>query len=332
MIRKLGNRNLLLILLALLVVFGIFRYISNKKGENTFQTAIIPKLDTNKIDGMMIFPGRMQVGIRGNLYNQPFIFSRKGDKWYISQNDVHSSAELRSVAYVISQLEKISPDRLGSNNPKDWKEYCVNDSLGTRVVLLYGKDTALDVMVGRFSYVASQKQAISYMRLRGQKEVYAVDGFLSLNITEDFDAWRNKKVMPGDYPTWTKLTFTYPADSGFIISKDSNEQWVFADGTKPDSATAANIIKDINNQNYGTFVNNFDVNGKQALFTMKVEGSDFTPVLVKAYPADSINKYAITSSLNPESFFSGNKGGMFSKVFLGKRAFIKKENKKKGKK
>jgi len=319
MIKKLGNKGLLLILVALLAIFGIARYISNKHGENTFQTAIIPKIDSAKMNGMVIFQKATKKGIP-----KPFIFTRKGKDWCVSQGDVSGRAEPRAANYIISQLEQISPDRLGSNDPKDWKQFNVNDSLGTRVVLLYDKDTALDVVVGRFSYIPQQKKSISYVRLSGQKEVYAVDGFLSMNVANEFDNWRDKRLMPGDYPTWTKLTFTYPNDSGFVIQKDSNEQWVFNDGTMPDSLAAVTLIKDVSSQNYGSFVNTFDTTGKQPMFTLRAEGSDFSPVLIKAYPADTANKYAISSTLNPGSFISGSKNGIFSKTFPSKKAFFRK--------
>jgi Domain of unknown function (DUF4340) len=321
MIKKLGNKSLLLILVLLLAVFAVFRYISNKKGENTFQTALIPKLDSTKLNGIVIFP-RITKGGK----SLPYVFTKKGDTWYVSQGDISSRAEEHAAKYMITQMEQISPDRLGSNDPKDWKDYNVNDSLGTRVALLYDKDTILDVIVGRFSYIQQQKKGISYVRLSGQKEVYAVDGFLALNISEEFDNWRDKKIMPGDYTQWNKLTFTYPADSGFVIEKDSNGKWVMNNGKlKIDSLATVTAITAISQQNYGGFVNKFDSNGKQALFILKVEGSGFNPVIIKAYPADSANKYAINSTINPASFFSGNRSGMFSKVFPGKTSFFKKK-------
>ncbi|HTA28164.1 MAG TPA: hypothetical protein VK809_10265, partial [Bacteroidia bacterium] len=70
-----------------------------------------------------------------------------------------------------------------------------------------------------------------------------------------------------------------------------------------------------------------------ALFSLKIEGSSFSPAIIKAYPADTANQYAITSSINPGTYFSGKGNAMFSKVFRGKSAFMKKEEKaKKGKK
>jgi hypothetical protein len=315
MIKKLGNKALLLILVLLLAVFGIFRYISNKRGENTFQTAIIPTIDTNRMNGMVIFQKATKKG-----KPLPYVFTRKGKEWWVSQGNVSGRAEPHAARYMISQMEQISPDRLGSNDPKDWKEFCVNDSLGTRVVFLYDKDTALDVIVGRFSYIPQKKQSISYLRLAGHNEVYAVEGFLAMNITEDFDAWRDRRMMPGEYTDWNKLTFTYPHDSGFVLTNGKDDRWIFGDGSKPDSLAAVNLIKTISEQNYGMFVKNFDSTNKQPVFTLRIEGGSFGPVVIKAFPADSASVYAINSTINPTSFFTG---GMAGKVFPGKAAFLR---------
>jgi Domain of unknown function (DUF4340) len=320
MIKKLGNKGLLLILVALLAIFGIFRYISNRNGENTFKTALIPKIDSTKLNGIVIFQRATKKGTP-----KPFIFTLKGKVWYVSQGDVTGLADSRAAQYMVSQLQQISPDRLGSNDPKDWKQFDVNDSLGTRVALLYDKDTALNVIVGRFSYIPSQKKGMSYVRLAGQNEVYAVDGFLSMNVSNEFDNWRNKKVMPGDYPQWTKLTYTYPNDSGFTIQKDSNGQWLFSDGKMPDSLAAVNLIRDASSQNYGSFINKFDSTHKQPLFTLRAEGDGFSPAIIKAYPTDTVNKYVISSTINPGSFFDGSKNNMFSKAFPSKKAFFRKD-------
>lgn len=285
MIKKLGNKGLLGILVLALAIFGISRYISKKKGENTFKTSIIPNIDSAKLNHFVIYPKMEQSGPK-SAWNkpQPYIFTRQGKFWTISQGDVSSRAEPRSANYLVSQLEQIHPDRLGTNDPKDWKQYCVNDTLGTRVILFYDKDTIIDMIVGRFSYIPQQKQAISYMRLWGQNEVYAIPGYLTMNITNEFDNWRDRKVMPGEVTTWKKLTFTYPADSGFTIMKDSNGRWVFSDGAKPDSATAVKVIKEVSEQNYGSFINHYDSNGKAPMFSVRVEGSNFSPAVIKAFP------------------------------------------------
>ena len=134
-----------------------------------------------------------------------------------------------------------------------------------------------------------------------------------------------RKLCPADYATWNKLTFTYPNDSGFILNTGKDYAWAFGDGTKPDSLAAVNLIKTISEQNYGSFVNNYDSSGKQPVFMLRIEGSGFSPVVIKAFPADTANKYAISSTLNPGTFISGSKGGLLDKIFPGKKAFFRKD-------
>ena len=180
------------------------------------------------------------------------------------------------------------------------------------------------MIVGRFSYIPQQKQGMSYVRISGQKEVYAVDGFLSMNITEDFNAWRDKKIMPGDDCRGPSLPLPIRLIAALLL-KATAAQWVFSDGKKPDSVAAVNIIHDISNQNYGSFIDNFDSTGKQPIFTLRIEGNDFGPVLIKAYPADTANLYAIHSTLNPGAYFNGKTNGMLGKIFPGKKEFFRKD-------
>jgi hypothetical protein len=93
----------------------------------------------------------------------------------------------------------------------------------------------------------------------------------------------------------------------------------------PDSLAAVNLIKDASSQNYGSFVNKFDSTRKQPLFTLRAEGTGFGAAIIKAYPTDTANKYVISSSINPGSFFDGSKNDMFSKAFPSKKSFFRKD-------
>jgi len=312
MFKKVNNKQLLLILIVLIGIYAIGSYIKKKRNEDTFHTNIIPKLDTNRVNCMFIYPKGAKTPIR---------FDLKGNTWMVSQDGITSRAEQRSEHYVIQQLQQISPDRLATNDRQKWKDYDATDSTGTRVVLLYGKDTALDVLVGRFSYVAAQKMALSAVRLNGQKEVYSVEGFLSMNITNEFNAWRDKVIIPMEYKGWTKLNYTY-TDSSFSAATDASGGWL-VDGNKPDSLAAIGIINRLTQQNYGQFVNKFDTNAVKPIAELTIADNTHAIVTLKAYPADSLNKYVITSTMNPGAYMSGARGGMFDNIFVSKKTFFK---------
>lgn len=313
MSRKGNNKKLALLFFALILIFAIAEYYHYRKGENTFKTNIIPKIDTGKINKLVIFPNK-----KGS---KPIGFTKKGNDWMVSEEDITSRAEPNAVRNLMVEIMKISPDHLSASDPSQWKEYNVTDSLGTRVVIMVDKDTVLDLIVGRFSYNTMRKEGISNVRINGQNEVYGIEGgsegFLSMNIAEEFDAWRDKRLLAGNRSRWTSLTFIYPADTGFSLKHDTVNGWKFGDGSKPDSAALAKGLTGMEQLNYGGFVNKYDTNGKSPLLILKIEGEEMEPVVIKAYP-DTAAKYVITSTFNYGNYFNGNNNALLSKLFLSK--------------
>ncbi|MGP8214929.1 MAG: DUF4340 domain-containing protein [Bacteroidia bacterium] len=316
MLNKLNNKLLLLILVVLAAIYGIASYIQHKKGENTFHTNIIPKIDSNKVTTFYIYPKLNK--------KKPIRFDLKGKTWFVSSEGITSRADKKSENYIIQLIEGISPDHLATNDPAQWKDFDVTDSSGTRVVLLNNTDTLIDLLVGRFSYNNQLRKAMSCVRLHNQNDVYSVDGFLTMNVANEFVSWRDRALLTGAPEAWTKLTFTYPGDSSFTATHDLMSGWK-VDGEKPDSITTVHLLLKLSQQNYGAFDDKFDTNKAQALYSLKVEGTNVPAFILKAYPADSANQYVITSSLNPGAYMSGKNQGMFNNIFLSKAAFFRAE-------
>ncbi len=323
MSKRVDNQKLFIILAALIALYALSRYINARRGANTFHTTLIKHFDSAKVQTVYIYTKENR-GHAIRLYLQ-------NGKWMVEQDGITSIAEERSANYIIQQLQQINPDRLASNDPQQWKEYQVTDTSGTRIVMLGNdKDTLLDVIVGKFGFMPQQRQGISYVRINGQKDVYGVQGFLSMNISKDFDSWRDRKIVFPEYQSYSSLTFTYPNDSGFRCKKDSSGFWRFEDGKKTDSTGTAKSLTNLSRQNYGFFVNRYDTNGKSPLFTLKITAIPAGTEILKAYQADdTVNKYVITSSIDPGSYFSGAKGNLFKNIFLGRNSFLYHEETKK---
>ncbi len=315
MLKKLNNTQLVLILLVLAGIYGITTYIRNKKGENTFHTNIIPKIDTTKLTTFYIYPKEKKA--------TPIRFDLKGKTWMVSQDGISSRAEEKSESYVIKLIEAISPDHLATNDPAQWKDYDVTDSSGTRIVLLNNADTLIDIVVGRFSYNTQLRKAMSCVRLHNQNEVYSVDGFLTMNVANDFVSWRDRHLFTGEPQTWTKLDYSWAVDNAFTLVHDLMNGWQ-VDGAKPDSLTTSQLLLKLSQQNYGAFVDRFDTTKVQASYYLKVEGTNMPSFIIKAYPVpDTAIQYVITSSLNPGAYMNGKHEGMFNNIFLGREAFFK---------
>jgi len=54
-----------------------------------------------------------------------------------------------------------------------------------------------------------------------------------------------------------------------------------------------------------------------ATHTILIEGNNFNPVELQAFPvADTSAVYVISSSANPGSYFNGKEGGLFEKIWV----------------
>jgi hypothetical protein len=59
-------------------------------------------------------------------------------------------------------------------------------------------------------------------------------------------------------------------------------------------------------------------------FTLNIEGNNFaSPIVVKAFKADTVNRYLVSSSLNEGAYFSGKSNDLSDKIFAGKNKFFK---------
>ena len=134
---------------------------------------------------------------------------------------------------VFNELLAVKTERLVARTENKWGDFHVNDSLGTRVIVNEGNKTTLDMYVGRFSYKPPVQQynqygqqnygtGISHIRLNGEAEVFAVQGYMSMSLNQKFSSWRNQNFTNLNKNDLVKIDFTYPGDSGFVaILKDS---------------------------------------------------------------------------------------------------------------
>src|SRR5207237_8357648 len=121
----------------------------------------------------------------------------------------------------------------------------VADTSDTRIKIITTDNHTYDMVVGKFGYNPAARNGLTYIRHADEEAVYAIEGSLSFTVNQDIDAWRNKTFITGNKDNWTSLTFTYPGDSSFMLSK-SNNQWM-VNGEKADSAKTAQYFNPLAN-------------------------------------------------------------------------------------
>lgn len=309
MFKRFNNKQLSIVLAAIVALY-ILTTAFGGKAERTFKKTLAV-VDTAKVSQIMIAPPQ----------KEPVQLMRNGNSWQVALADGNpASTAANSVKNVLQSLAFLEARQLVSRDEDQWNNYKV-DSTGTRVQIM-GKDKqVLDIVLGKFEY--KQTGMMSYVRLYDEDEIYLVSGYLDASFNKDIDGWRDKTLIKGNKNEWAGLTFTYPADSSFALTKDTTNKWVLADGTPSKSTEIDSYLSKISNSNGTAFVNRKPLSPTPVL-QLVIQTSTGMPIEIKAFP-DSEHGYLLSSSLNPGAYFAGDEGGLIEKFFIGKTKFISSE-------
>jgi hypothetical protein len=213
-------------------------------------------------------------------------------------------------------LNQLKPESVVSSNPERWKFFEVTDSLATQIKLFAGDKTVANLLVGKFE-LTSDRSANTYVRLSDDKVVYSVEGYLSMNVNRNFDSFRSRKVVEGSKADWSKLEFKYPADSSFVLEKQTEGKWHIGT-TDADVASVDKFLDALQNLSHYTFSEEIELT--QPVYSLKIEGSKLmAPIEVDGY-LDGSGNLVVTSSLNQGNWFDGK--DLMAKVFPAKKIFF----------
>jgi hypothetical protein len=230
-------------------------------------------------------------------------------------------------------------ERVAATEETKWKEYEVTDSTATRIMLYNDSKLLVDLYVGKFNYVQppqgqaqqnpyqqqSKGKMSTYVRPAGDKEVYVVEGFIKMSIQANVNTYRDKTLFASNKDDLTKIAFNYPNGERFILSKEGTK-W-FLNGQPTDSVLTAKYLSKLARVTSTNFIDDVMPMTSVPTHQVQIEGNNIIPVEISAFPADSVNKFVITSSLNPDSKYSGAKSGLFERVFAKSSEFFAVEKK-----
>lgn len=325
MSNRFDNRKLLYILAGLtvlLVITLIFRIPGQK---STLRESLV-KADTSEVSRIIITP-------RAGAGN-PFEFAREGSKWIIRQGDITSRPSAGTVESILSELISLKPQSLAGKGDSKLKEFELTDSLATRIKLLNKKGKVLaDLMTGGFTYRQIQNpygggyggnniEGTSYVRLYGEDEIYAVDGFFSLSFRGEFNDWRDRSFLRFKKEDLTRITFVTPADTGYTLAR-KDSVWYVGD-QEADSANTAGYISSLSFINGQNFRDNYKPDSSP-LYQADIEGNNMLRLNVKCYKDTASGKFVLNSSLFPEVYFESDFDDLVSRIFKSKEYFMKKK-------
>ncbi len=325
MSKKFNNNILLYVLAALLVTFAVVKLYQHKFTDNTLKVSLVD-IDSLKVTKVLLYPaseGRNEIK-----------FFKDGKDWKISKGKITTDPEANSVQGLLTMLLEIKTQRLASREKSKWSEYNLTDTTATRVKVYEGDKLSLDLLIGKFSYQPSNNPyskmyggggtGTTYVRLTGEDEVYAIDGFLSFSFNRQFNTFRNQVLARFDKPAVNKISFKYPGDSSFIVSL-ADKQWMI--GTqKADSAKVAEYLNSLAYKNASSFDDNY-VPSLNPQCQVIVEGKEMKTVTIDAYIQGN-NNFILNSNQNSKSWFTSGYKGLYSEIFKNKKDFIAGKKKK----
>jgi hypothetical protein len=327
MSKRFNNTKLLYILAGLGLILLLTTVIKVPKERATLKSKIAD-FDTSEVSKIIIYPK--------NLAPELIEFSKDNYKWSVAQGKIVTAPYRNAAESIIMEVLNIKPKSLASVDKEKWKEFDLTDTLAIRVRLLNKKGKELaDLMIGRFAYKPGNasyggynqnyNQGTSYVRIYGEKEVYSVDGFLSLAFSGNFDDYRDKSFIQLKPEDVTKISYIFPSDSSFVLNKKDKE-WITGNQIT-DSIKTATFLNGLSFLNGQDIRDNFKPVTNPA-FQMLIEGNNLLNISVKCYLSEETGEYILNSNLNPDVYFVSKKDGIFEKLFKPKKYFTSKESKK----
>lgn len=310
MFKKLTTTRLLIIFIVLGGIVLFNRFYKNKKEENTFRTEFV-SIDSSAVTEIKIYP-RVENG-------REIKISRNGQRWELQNEKVKAFADSSIVRAFLAEFSNMKSISLAGQDKSTWKELEVDDSTGTRIKITAG-NKSYDMIAGKFAFNQATRSGLTNIRHASEEEVYAVPGFLAYSVNQPLTAWRNKTFISGNKDNWTSLTFSYPSDSSFVLGK-TGEGWT-VNGEPADSANAAGYLNQLASVQGNGFIDGYKPTSTPA-YTITIDGSTQSQIIVKAYSSDSIQKLVLHSSINPDAYFSESQSRIAERIFKGKSYFLR---------
>lgn len=308
--KKTSHWKLIALFGALVVVFAAVRIFRSPMLEGNLPLRLT-EIDSAKVTEFIIVPAKA-------MNEEVRIVRSEG--WKLKRGSEILRAEQGIASNTMRMLVGLRPDRVVSKKKGKWNEFQVGDSTGTHVKLLAGNKVMTNLWIGRSGFTQSPGQqyggkSFTYVRLDGDDEVFAVEGFLDAQFNRRFDDWRDKSFLRLKRDSVDKVSFRYPADSSFVLEKRMGT-WVI--GNQPaDGATVIAFLGGMEYKNMGSFA--AQAPEGNADIVVSLENGNKQVGLIEAW--HGMENWIVRSAHQPDIFFSTEASAM-KDITWGKKKFL----------
>ena len=311
MFNRFNTRNLLIVFLVLLALVLITIPSGNKKNRS-FKSQL-SQFDVEEATAFHVEP-------RGGAGQLSFRIS--DDNWLVGDASGEFNADDRQVEQLLESIADLKAKRLAGKGRDSWEKYELTDSLSTRVAVLDGEKVLAEVYIGKFNYTQPtgpqnpyqqpQGTMTTYVRVGKDREVYAVDGFLSMSFNRPLTDYRDSRVVEADKDRLRRIAVMRDGQNYDLIRNEAS--WRI-DGLEADSVAMDEYLEGLTWLRSRNYLPAQDPPSGNPSHQLRLEGeSGEVLVHVDAWYADSTD-ICVSSSLNPGTWFDGTQNGLFEKLF-----------------
>jgi len=299
-----NNKKLLYILIVLGLIF-LLTQLFNQKKERSFKSELVA-VDTALVTKIILHPQAEG--------HHEIILEKTGQGWTAQQGDLKVSVAQGTLDGILRELMSIKVKSIVTQSKDRWKEYEVEDSTGSRVEVYLGNKKSFDFYSGKFGFNQQANNMISYLRMAGEPQVYAVDGFQSMSFNPSFSNFRDKSLVQIQPADISQLKLNQSGTTQ-LLSK-INQVWNIDGKPVSDSAAVEEYIQGIANISGTQIIDGFTP-GPSTSHELDLTTGNKT-ISVRIFPSgDSLKPFIIHSSSNPDNYFKEDSTGAFNAMITG---------------
>lgn len=301
-----NNKFLFLLLCALIGIYLVNRWMSGNR-DRSFQTELIA-IDTARVTSVTILP-------KGGQAADEVTLKRESGGWIASKGAVSTRSPQDPIDALLAQLSLIKSERIVANKEEKWSEYEVGEGQGTRIRVYAGEKLLEDFMVGRFNFNQQNRTMTTYLRLDGEREVYAVDGMQTMGLNSGFDTYRNRQVLDLDPVTLNRFNWESTNPDSIFRAERVDGSWLANGENVLDSASVSGFLQPLQTLRGTAFADDYPGARDRAEYLGKLslwpqDGDE--PVEVECYfDSTRAQPFVFHSSFNPDAYFASDSTGLY---------------------
>jgi hypothetical protein len=305
-----SNKNLLYLFLALLLIYGVTQVFNTKK-DRSFKSEIL-KVDTSSISKIVIHAAGDQ--------HKETVLTKTDGSWMANQGNKTVPVAAGTLDGIIKELPLMKVKAIATQSKDKYNEYEIGDSTGSHIEVYAGSKKIADFYSGKFGFNPQSNSMLSYIRLVGDPNVYAVDGFQSMTFNAPFSSFRDKSILNSNVDQIQKVSVVSNGNK-LELSKDATAGWLLNNNPLKDSTAIQNYLNSIRSLSGSELLDEFSKSDSPSHSGMvTINGSNTTVDLYST--GDTLKPFIIHSSANPDVYFKEDSNNVYRTLIGGLSSLI----------